>query len=222
MVLVPPTFPLSELSLIQDRFSGQGGPPWLGHVLSGLFHTDNQSWQSEHQPGFCPCDFTPPIFGSDLTTLGGIFLCHSIAHAVICSPWCLSLPEHTWGWLCGLKPKAVPEKSAEEQPASGSTQPPALCSQGMCYGERICKVRSLLAPPGTALNGTCPALSCGISSNWCLCALGLMEVFYTNCAGFGVCLSSGSANYLSPMDSNMLYHIQADILIMYYSLCWRN
>lgn len=135
---------------------------------------------------------------------------------------------NTRGWLCGLKPKAVPKRSAEEQPtsllhtASRSTQPSVLHSQGMWCRERICKVWSLLASPGTALNGMCPALSCGISSNWCVRTPGLMEVFYMNCAGFGVCISSGFANYLSPMESNMLYHIQADILIMYYSLCWRN
>lgn len=39
---------------------------------------------------------------------------------------------------------------------------------------------------------------------------------------FPACLSSGPANYLPLMDSNMLYHIQADILIMRYSHCWRN
>lgn len=39
---------------------------------------------------------------------------------------------------------------------------------------------------------------------------------------FPACLSLGSANYLPLMDSNMLYHMHSDILIMYYSHCQRN
>ena len=34
-----------------------------------------------------------------------------------------------------------------------------------------------------------------------------------------MCSSSGFANYLSQMDPKVLCHIQADILIMYYSHC---
>lgn len=156
-----------------------------------------------------------------------------IARAVTSSPWCLSLPEHTrlalWAEAqgssqekCRRAANLPAARSLQVHAASRSTQPSVLHSQGMWCRERICKVWSLLASPGTALNGMCPALSCGISSNWCVRTPGLMEVFYMNCTGFGVCISSGFANYLSPMESNMLYHIQADILIMYYSLCWRN
>lgn len=210
-------------SLTQDQCSGQGGLPWLGHVLSGLFHADNQTWGSEHEPGFCLWLHTSHLWlGTDHSGRDFALRVLSLPLPGVCH--CLN----TRGWLCGLKPKAVPKRSAEEQPtsllhaASRSTQPSVLHSQGMWCRERICKVWSLLASPGTALNGMCPALSCGISSNWCVCTPGLMEVFYMNCTGFGVCISSGFANYLSPMESNMLYHIQADILIMYYSLCWRN
>lgn len=226
-------------SLTQDQCSGQGGLPWLGHVLSGLFHADNQTWGSEHEPGFCLWLHTSHLWlGTDhswdhWTRNWSLWERFRIARAVTSSPWCLSLPEHTrlalWAEAqgssqekCRRAANLPAARSLQVHAASRSTQPSVLHSQGMWCRERICKVWSLLASPGTALNGMCPALSCGISSNWCVCTPGLMEVFYMNCTGFGVCISSGFANYLSPMESNMLYHIQADILIMYYSLCWRN